>query len=121
MSVRAHRSLSQAWVPLRPVGRVRDRPLYQDRDDPARPSGPVLERLVAGVVVIGLLLWGASLLATPDDAMPDPSHEPETRDDAPPDAPALAPPRVVPDEGDDEDDDDDDEDRSSKRGKRKRD
>lgn len=79
--------------------------------------GGVLERLLAGVIVIGLLLWGASVLATPDAATPEPREDaPEDRDDR--------------DHRDDDDDpsstdrdgkDDEDEEDSSGPGKRKKD
>lgn len=46
-------------------------------EDRPADAGRVLERLVAGVLVIGLLLWGASLLATPDaPGAPDPADAP---------------------------------------------
>lgn len=52
-----------------------------------------VERLVAGVLVIGLVVWGASVLATPDDWVPSPEAEP-TGDAA---QPAGAPESSAPD------------------------
>lgn len=101
---------------------MRDRPLNQNRDGTWDPHARVLERIVAGVVIIGVLLWGASLLATPDDLAPD-APEREARDEARGSDPVLAPPPIVDDEEEDEEDrdDDEDEDRSPKRHKGKND
>jgi hypothetical protein len=70
-----------------------------------------VERLVAGVIVIGLLVWGASILATPnDDALaPDPpasSGETDAPDPFAKIAPGDAPPAESTDDGDDDDDHD---------------
>lgn len=69
----------------------------------------VLERLVAGVVVIGVLLWGASVLATPDETTPDPLVDPPRRggDDHAEPLEDVSPP----DRSDDEDDEDEGDDR----------
>ena len=85
----------------------------------------MLERLVAALVVIGALLWGASLLATPDEL----AHE-DARGDVPrtparvlPDPVDAAPLPPREDNGDDDEDDEDDEDEkeeSSGKGKKKR-
>jgi len=76
----------------------------------------VLERLFAGVILIGALLWGASILASPDD--PD---DPEARGIQEETLPVDA--RIVPERGsggdDDDRDDDDDDDRGEREPRRK--
>src|SRR5688572_5283019 len=77
----------------------------------------VLERFVAAVVVIGLLLWGASMLATPDEER-DVAPGPDGRGSILPrlDEPAT---RDAPGDDDEDDDDEDDDDREgSSNGRR---
>lgn len=72
----------------------------------AQEKGSVLERLLAGVILIAALLWGASLLASPDEAS-DTSSPGEPRHDEerlPMDA------RIAPSGGEDDDDEEEDED-----------
>ena len=83
----------------------------------------MLERSVAGIVVIGLILWGASILATPDadeeiatqpgresrGSILPPLDEPASRDDAP-----------ARDDEDDDDDRDDEDDRDDPSTDRRR-
>ena len=70
----------------------------------------VLERLVAAIVLVGLLLWGASLVATPDreaDESVAPSRSEIEDEPAPiPDEEVPPPPS---DAGEDDDDDDGEE------------
>lgn len=77
----------------------------------------MLERLVAGVVVIGLLLWGASIIATPDA---DPFSEGEATDPAPAKHGSKDPVDIDPSPGDPPDDDDDDDEREERKRKRGR-
>lgn len=72
MSVWVVRSRRARRFPLERV----HRPLLHNGLGARAGRGGVLERLVAGVIVIGILLWGASLLATPDAATPEPVEEP---------------------------------------------
>lgn len=90
-----------------------------------RPShrDDVLERLVAGVVVIGVLLWGASVLATPDESTPRPAEDvPQQRDGPREPVEDLAPDPPPDDEGDGDEDDEDDAEAPTTRepGKRKK-
>ncbi len=85
----------------------------------------VLERLVAGVIIIGALLWAASTLATPD-APPDLGDEAAVVPPATKGSSELGPDVPDPEEGGtapvpEEDDDDDDEERESgsRKGKRR--
>ena len=96
---------------------------FERRSTTGRPRGALLvallERLFAGVIVIGLLLWGASILATPTlpseregapetpaRILPGSGSEPSTP------ASASRPPaeEAWEEREDDEDDEDDDED-----------
>lgn len=123
MSVRAHRRRSHRTVPLE---RLRiDRCSTSGRGHPSHGVS-VLERLVAGLILIGALLWGASILGTPNapDLAPEESRLPDG--DAPFSAPAEAPPgpAIVPPargaEGDDEEDDDREEDDEEEREPREK-
>lgn len=83
---------------------------------PVEERSPVgLERLAAGVIVIGLIVWGASVLATPDDALAS-QEPPAPRDEPTEDVDAPAP---VDEEADDDRDEDDEPDRveRKRRGK----
>lgn len=80
----------------------------------------MLERFVAGIVVIGLLLWGASILATPEHESAD-AIEPDARADA---LPTLGEPVARSDapldeRRDDEEDDGEDDEEEDRRGKKK--
>ena len=107
--------VSHAPVPLERVHRA----LLQKGHGRGHRRGGVLERLVAGLVVIGALLWGASILATPSD------EAPPVREDEPA---TLAPDPVErsvdvpePPHVEEEDDDEDEEgSRVERKGKGKR-
>lgn len=89
MSVRVRRSASEADLPLEPfhAGDGAVRPTLH-KPDAFRSRHPgVLERFLAGLVVIGLLLWGASILATPDPPS-SPDLEPKAQVLPPLDEPA---------------------------------
>lgn len=76
----------------------------------------MLERIVAGVLVIGVLLWGASLLATPDES--GVGGDPPARTDPEDPGPStIAPP--IPDDDREVDEDPDDEKTSDPEPRRK--
>lgn len=94
-----------------------------------------MERLLATVVVIGLLLWGVSVLATPDDAdpfaeeaapqdllpdevLPAPDATSQSSLDEPPDADAARDGEEHEDD-DDHDDDNDRQERSDRKRKKR--
>ncbi len=79
----------------------------------------MLERLVAGVVVIGLLLWGASILATPSDTEDAPVSDPSARILPGSDEPAPILP-VGGDEDEEQDEEDEDGEDDDRRDRKKR-
>ena len=84
----------------------------------------MLERLVAAIVLIGALLWGASLLATPEEGARESLEGDEAAEatEASPDRlPDVDEPDVAEDDGDEGDEDDssgsdNDHERKGKRG-----
>lgn len=75
-------------------------------------TSPGVERLVAGVVVIGLILWGTSMLATPEEPGREEGAPPASRDRG---GPASLPPRDAEGEDDEPDDEEEGDDEDERR------
>ena len=79
----------------------------------------MLERLVAAIIVIGAVLWGASMLASPgDDADVDAPREAREGPDEAPIGDVDEP--ILPQDEDDDEDEKGDEGEGEREGKRKR-